>query len=117
MTLKDNTLTLGLIGITLVDALGSISSRILENIRLYWRTDSNEIIGKFDKLSNNVLFAISKQPINFYDFAKHFQLIECKQALYLDDVISKMYEAKFQSIPEHTPFGVIIAISKSATPK
>jgi hypothetical protein len=29
MTLKENTLTLGLIGITLVDALGSISSRIL----------------------------------------------------------------------------------------
>jgi uncharacterized protein YigE (DUF2233 family) len=67
--------------------------------------------------NGNILFAISKQPINFYDFAKYFQLMGCKQALYLDGIISKMYEAEVQSIPEHTPFGVIIAVSKSTTSK
>lgn len=40
-----------------------------------------------------VSFAISREPVNFYDFAKFFRdTLGCKNALYLDGAISKFYE-------------------------
>ena len=38
-----------------------------------------------------VVIAISDQTVNFYEFAKMFQDLGCKNALYLDGAISKMY--------------------------
>ena len=40
---------------------------------------------------NKVVFAMSKTEINFYDFAKFFQSLGCKNALYLDGFVSKTY--------------------------
>jgi len=59
--------------------------------------------------NGNLLFAMSKDKINFYDFAKYFQSQNCKNALYLDGFVSKTY------LPEEDwnglggTFGVIIA--------
>jgi len=38
-----------------------------------------------------VLFAISKEPVNFYDFARFFQQAGCTNALFLDGAISSAY--------------------------
>lgn len=42
--------------------------------------------------SDIVVFAISNEPVNFYDFASLFRdRLGCRNALYLDGAISKMY--------------------------
>lgn len=42
--------------------------------------------------SNYIVFAISRQEVNFFDFASLFRdRLGCENALYLDGVISKMY--------------------------
>jgi uncharacterized protein YigE (DUF2233 family) len=47
-------------------------------------------IGIIDK--QNIVFAISNQPVNFYEFALLFKdVLKCQDALYLDGAISKMY--------------------------
>lgn len=47
-------------------------------------------IGIIDK--QNIVFAISNQPVNFYEFALLFRdAFKCQNALYLDGAISKMY--------------------------
>lgn len=40
---------------------------------------------------DHVLFAISRRPVNFYDFASFFKNKGCMNALYLDGSISKAY--------------------------
>lgn len=47
-------------------------------------------VGMID--DNNLVFAISNQPVNLYDFAALFQQeLNCSVALYLDGAICKMY--------------------------
>lgn len=41
--------------------------------------------------NGNLLFAISTKEVNFYTFAKFFQNHGCKNALYLDGFVSRMY--------------------------
>lgn len=41
--------------------------------------------------NGNVLFAMSKNEINFYRFAQYFQQQGCRQALYLDGVVCRTY--------------------------
>jgi len=55
-----------------------------------------------------VLFAISKYPISFYDFAKFFQDNACKNALYLDGAISDIYLPPDRTGYSNSIFGVII---------
>ena len=56
----------------------------------------------------NLIFAMSKEKINFYDFASYFKTLGCKNALYLDGFVSKTYlpEKEFNSMEGN--FGVII---------
>ena len=59
--------------------------------------------------NGNLLFAMSKDSINFYDFASYFAEQGCENALYLDGAISKTYLPS-KGIEESTgKFGVIIA--------
>jgi len=62
--------------------------------------------------NNNMIFAMSKQKINFYDFATYFKNLGCKNALYLDGFVSKTYlpEKNWHSLNGN--FGVIIAETK-----
>jgi uncharacterized protein YigE (DUF2233 family) len=59
-----------------------------------------------------VLFAISKTEINFYDFAMYFRKQGCKNALYLDGFVSRMYcpEKGIKDLDGN--FGVMIAVLK-----
>lgn len=59
-----------------------------------------------------VLLAMSKEKINFYDFAMYFKEQGCKNALYLDGLVSKTYAPGQNWVEEGGNFGVIIAITK-----
>lgn len=61
---------------------------------------------------NKVVFAMSKKEINFYDFAKYFQDLGCKNALYLDGFVSRTYLPEKQWIQTDGNFGVIIGITE-----
>lgn len=68
-----------------------------------------------------VVFAISNEQVNFYEFAEFYQSLDCKNALYLDGAISKMaipglylpstmqFEDK---LPNTSHLGPIIAVFK-----
>lgn len=60
--------------------------------------------------NGDLLFAISKEKINFYDFANYFKSKGCENALYLDGFVSKVYlPSKNLTEDNHHSFGVIIA--------
>lgn len=60
----------------------------------------------------NVLFAMSKTEVNFYDFARFFKDKGCKNALYLDGFVSRAYapSQNWQQIDGN--FGVMIGVSE-----
>ena len=58
-----------------------------------------------------VLFAMSKEAINFYDFARYFQDQGCKQALYLDGYVSRTYHPAQNWQQLDGDFGVIIGVT------
>jgi len=61
----------------------------------------------------NVLFAISNQPVTFYEFAEFFKTnLGCKNALYLDGTISEMYVEGMRE-KSIMPFTVIIGVEKT----
>ena len=56
-----------------------------------------------------ILFAMSKKPINFYDFAMYYKNLGCENALYLDGFVSKTYLPSEDWKQTSGNFGVIIA--------
>jgi uncharacterized protein YigE (DUF2233 family) len=62
--------------------------------------------------NHRVVFAISKQAVNFYDFAEYFKNMGCTNALYLDGAISAMYlpEKNWEQLVGD--FGVMIGIAE-----
>lgn len=62
--------------------------------------------------NNKIVFAMSKKEINFYDFAKYFQSLGCKNALYLDGFVSRAYLPEKKWIQIDGSFGVIIAVTE-----
>ncbi|WP_299223103.1 phosphodiester glycosidase family protein [uncultured Psychroserpens sp.] len=59
--------------------------------------------------NGNLLFAMSKDRINFFDFAEFFKSNGCKNALYLDGFVSRTYLPKKKWEQLDGDFGVIIA--------
>lgn len=62
--------------------------------------------------NGNILFAMSKEKINFYDLATFFKQKGCKNALYLDGFVSKTYLPSQNWQQTNGIFGVIIAETK-----
>lgn len=62
--------------------------------------------------NNQIVFAISKKEINFYDFAEYFKNLGCKNALYLDGFVSRTYlpEKNWEQIDGN--FGAIIGVTE-----
>lgn len=61
---------------------------------------------------DRVIFAISEQPVNFYEMALLYRYVfSCSDALYLDGAISKMYLEGDKKMPDGE-FGPMIAILK-----
>ncbi|WP_130735340.1 phosphodiester glycosidase family protein [Flavobacterium sp. J27] len=88
---------------------------------------NNQIHKAFNKESKNlnirngvgvlengeIVFAMSKKEINFYDFASYFKQLGCKNALYLDGFVSRTYLPDKDWTQTDGNFGVIIAVSKN----
>ncbi len=60
---------------------------------------------------NKVIFAISSNEVNLYQFADFFIKKGCKNALYLDGYISKIYSPENNKVDTTGNFSVIIAVS------
>lgn len=66
-------------------------------------------VGLFSK--SKVVFILSKQQVNFYDFAKIFvDKYNCSDALYLDGYISKMYLPELKLTNTEGEFAVLISV-------
>lgn len=63
--------------------------------------------------NGDVLFAMSKKEINFYKLASFFKNKGCKNALYLDGFVSRVYYPSQNWIQNDGKFGVIIATTKN----
>ncbi len=61
---------------------------------------------------NCLLFAISKQPVNLYDFAEYFRKSGCRNALYLDGFVSRMYAPSTGIEQVDGNVGVMIGIAE-----
>lgn len=62
--------------------------------------------------SGEVVFVISKVPVNFYDFAAYFKNMGCKNALYLDGFVSRAYLPEKNWIQTDGNFGVMIGVTE-----
>lgn len=62
--------------------------------------------------NGNVIFVMSKEEVNFYEFANYFKELRCKQALYLDGFVSRTYLPSKGWKQVDGNFGVIIGVSK-----
>ena len=64
--------------------------------------------------NGKAIFAMSKKEINFYDFADYFKKLGCKNALYLDGLVSQTYlpEKKWTQIDGN--FGIIIGVTTTS---
>lgn len=60
---------------------------------------------------NSIVFAMSKEQINFYDFANYFKSLGCKNALYLDGLVSRTYLPEKKWTQTDGNFGVIIGVT------
>ncbi len=58
-----------------------------------------------------VIFVMSKKEINFYDFANYFKSLGCKNALYLDGLVSRTYLPEKEWTQTDGNFGVIIGVT------
>lgn len=59
----------------------------------------------------NIIFAMSKKKINFYDFAVFFKNKACKNALYLDGLVSRTYLPEQKQLQTDGNFGVMIGVT------
>ena len=61
--------------------------------------------------NDKVIFVLSKKEVNFYDFAKYFKDLGCKNALYLDGFVSRAYLPSKNWIQTDGNFGVLFAVT------
>jgi uncharacterized protein YigE (DUF2233 family) len=62
---------------------------------------------------HKIVFVISREPVNFYDFASLFKdYFQCSEALYLDGAISKMFLPEIGRFDMEGDFGPMIGILK-----
>jgi uncharacterized protein YigE (DUF2233 family) len=62
---------------------------------------------------NKIIFVLSKKEISFYDFANYFKTLGCKNALYLDGLVSRAYLPGQNWIQTDGDFGVMIAVTEN----
>ncbi|NDV79108.1 hypothetical protein D0T57_08995 [Dysgonomonas sp. 511] len=59
-----------------------------------------------------LVFVMSKEKVNFYDFADYFLSLGCSNALYLDGYVSRTYFPAKDWVQTDGKFGVMIAITR-----
>jgi uncharacterized protein YigE (DUF2233 family) len=66
---------------------------------------------------NAVLFAISENPVSFYEFALLFRdRLGCQDALYLDGNVSSLYAQSLGRDDERVPLGPIVGVTVPKRP-
>jgi len=65
--------------------------------------------------NGKLVFAMSKEEVNFYDFANYFKSLGCKSALYLDGFVSRTYLPSENWIQTDGDFGVIIGVTNKGS--
>jgi uncharacterized protein YigE (DUF2233 family) len=67
--------------------------------------------------ADEVVFVISEDPVNFYDFAALFRdRLHCADALYLDGNVSSLYARSLGRADEHVLLGPIIGVTIRTQP-
>ncbi|HLZ87325.1 MAG TPA: phosphodiester glycosidase family protein [Puia sp.] len=61
---------------------------------------------------HTLLFALSTEPVNFYDFAAYFKSRGCLDALYLDGFVSRAYLPEKDWTQTDGNFGVIMGVEE-----
>jgi len=70
-------------------------------------------VGVTSNGSSKVIFAISLEPMNFYDFSTMYKdWLGCESALFLDGAISEMYTSEADKDVLRNKFGPIFCVSK-----
>jgi len=65
-------------------------------------------------IADQVVFAISEEPVNFYEFALLFRdRLNCTDALYLDGNVSSLYAQNLGRDDARVPLGPIIGVTVS----
>jgi uncharacterized protein YigE (DUF2233 family) len=59
---------------------------------------------------HKVVLAMSKEAVNFYDFARFFKSMGCENALYLDGFVSRTYYPKEKWMQKDGAFGVMLGV-------
>ena len=59
---------------------------------------------------NSVVFVMSKEVVNFYDFAQYFKNLGCRNAVYLDGFVSRTFLPEQGWIQLDGSFGVMIGV-------
>jgi uncharacterized protein YigE (DUF2233 family) len=60
---------------------------------------------------NRILFAQSRAEVTIYEFARYFQSMGCKNALYFDGFVSRTYQPDQNWIQEDGNFGILIGVT------
>ncbi len=64
------------------------------------------------KSNGEIVFVLSKVPVNFYEFAKYFKEQGCSNALFLDGFVSRAYLPSQNWTNEDGNFGVMIGVTE-----
>lgn len=63
--------------------------------------------------NGELIFAMSKKEISFYNFARLFKELGCRNALYLDGYVSRTYLPEKNWVQKDGDFGVIIGVTRA----
>jgi uncharacterized protein YigE (DUF2233 family) len=63
-----------------------------------------------------LVFAMSSEPVNLYDFAAYFKDLGCRDALYLDGFVSRLYLPEKNYRQTDGDFGVIVGVARPGGP-
>jgi uncharacterized protein YigE (DUF2233 family) len=64
------------------------------------------------KSNGDIVFVLSKVPVNFHEFAQYFKDQGCDNALYMDGFVSRAYFPSQNWADEDGNFGVMIGVTK-----
>lgn len=87
---------------------GKINRRFKKNSQSHYIRN-----GVCTTAANRLYFIISNQAVNLYTFAKATQQLGCRNALYLDGSISKLYQSAKNTSFHFFPFVGILSVSKN----
>ena len=62
--------------------------------------------------NNKIVFVMSRQEVSFYEFAQYFKSMNCRDALYLDGFVSRIYLPEENFAQLDGDFAVIIGITE-----